>query len=158
MAIRQIIGLVFAAAALVLVVKFVRPYPLPEAQTVLPPQSPAIPRQADEDLLLRMRRNNIWDPEREELVEATSEDAPDAVEAATEAELAAAQVSSEWRLVAVSLAGDASQAVVKSEQGTSVYQVGDELPDGARVTGIGSTGITVERSGIEESVYLFGKN
>ncbi len=142
------------ATVALLAMRWLQPYPMPVAQTVLPPELPTRIMKADTNLLSMLINHNLWDKNRGELSGGTSTNSAD--EETNAAEENAGLVAS-WQLLGVSQQGKQPLAVVSGGDEIKSYQPGEQLPDGAKLIKIMPYGIQVKKSGKNESVYLFGK-
>lgn len=141
--------LLAASVVMVLLVwRGLQPYPMPVAQSLIPPDLPVHAKEKSEGALSILMSRNLWDKNRGQLLGKN-----EVSELADKAKLEA--TDSLWRLVGITQKGQQPLALVSSGSEIKTYQSGELLPDGATIIKIDSNAIQIMESGNENSVYLF---
>ena len=139
--------------------RWMYPYPEPVAKRLLPPILQPIEEQARRDYLADMLEHNVWRISGGQTGDG-SDLSPDGNKSSTADDQQSNKSdagSKSWRLLGVSQYSIKPVVIIDDGLGVRTYQLGDELPDGSKISKIMPFGIQVLKSGENEKIYLFGK-
>jgi hypothetical protein len=152
--------LVVAALLLVvLLLQWLKPYPMPESSQVLQPDLPQISHLLSTDTLSLIQQRNIWTRNREPLMSESSvtADGDAAVNPSGQGADSVVETQEIWRLLGVSHEGREPLVVIDNGRTIDTYRLGETLPDGGEIVNIMPFGVELLKAGERNSVYLFGR-